>query len=101
MPPAATPITATAMMTTNSGNVTATVGVDGVEGIERHRHQMTVGDREDDEDHAQRDDDQRVDEFSHDHLSLDFEAAWRPCPATGTAPPVGYDALPANRSFAR
>ncbi len=27
MPPAATPITATTMMTTNSGNVTATTGV--------------------------------------------------------------------------
>jgi hypothetical protein len=41
----------------------------GIERIERYRDQMTVGDREDDEEQPQRNDDQRVEEFSHDHLS--------------------------------
>ncbi len=53
MPPAATPRMATTMITTNSGSVTATDGSVGIERIERHRHQMTVGDREDDENDAQ------------------------------------------------
>ena len=53
-PPATTPAIATAMMTTNSGRVTAIDGSVGIERIERHRHQMPVGDREDDEDQAQR-----------------------------------------------
>ena len=52
MPPAATPRMATAMITTNSGSDTATDGSTGIERIERHRHQMAVGDREDDEDEA-------------------------------------------------
>ena len=69
MPPAATPRIATAMITTNSGSVTATGRIGRIERIERHRHQMAVGDREDDEDHAQGNDDQRREEFSHDHLS--------------------------------
>ena len=41
----------------------------GIERIERHRHQMTIGDREDDEDQAQRNQHQGREEFSHDHLS--------------------------------
>ena len=47
-----TPMIATAMMTTNSGRVTATVWIGGIERIERHRHQMAVRDREDDEEQA-------------------------------------------------
>src|SRR5438128_997629 len=39
-----------------------------IEGVERDRHQMAVGDREDDEENAKRNDDQRGEEFSHDHL---------------------------------
>ena len=38
-------------------------------GIERHRHEMPVGDREDDEDQSQRDQDQSREELAHDHLS--------------------------------
>ena len=68
-PPATTPRIATAMMTTNSGSLTATDGSARIERIERHRHQMTVGDREHDEDQAQRNQDQSREEFSHDHLS--------------------------------
>ena len=40
-----------------------------IEGIERHRHEMAVGDRKDDEDEAQGNDDQRREELSHDHRS--------------------------------
>ena len=69
MPPAATPRMATAMITANSGIDTAMAGSVGIEGIERHRHEMAVGDRKDDEDEAQGNDDQRREKLSHDHLS--------------------------------
>ena len=44
-------------------------GIMGIEWIERHRHQMTVGDRENDKDQTQRNQHQGCQKFSHDHLS--------------------------------
>ena len=53
-PPATTPAIATAMITTNSGSVDRERWIAGIERIERHRHQMPIGDRKHDEDQAQR-----------------------------------------------
>src|ERR1700686_992919 len=58
----------------------------GVERIERHRHQMTIGDREDDKDQAQRNQHQRREEFSHDHLSRYWRQYQLYAPASGAPP---------------
>ena len=67
--PPTTPRIATAMITTNSGSVTATDGSAELNGSNDTVTEMTVGDREDDEEHAKGMTTSADEEFSHDHLS--------------------------------
>src|SRR6185437_8246434 len=58
------------------GNSGQSVG--RIEGVERHRHQMTVCEREHDEKDTERDQDQAGQEFTHD-LSRDVSVKQRSC----------------------
>ena len=63
MPPATTPKIATAMITTNSGSVTPTDGSPELKGSNVTVTEMPIGDREHDENQAERNQDQAVKNF--------------------------------------
>src|SRR5262249_46055352 len=52
-----------------------------IEGVERDRDQMAVGHRKDHEENAEGNDDQRGEEFSHDHLPSESRPGVMPFPA--------------------
>ncbi len=59
MPPITTPTISKTMTSANSGSVTEAAGCCRIERIERNRHDLAVGDREGDEDDAERHEDKR------------------------------------------